>query len=160
MHLARGDNRKTWKSQQAQSAQFIFSRILGWVSKCRGIPVRYDKTPYNYLTLVITRMPYGVVIDKRKLAVDDVQWDFVLAGSNAALVCKKRITSHTGKLLDGTAEVEVIALRLGKPPVGYGHLTLRLLTDRLVELETVESISSETVWQIHKKIMIKRKIEY
>ena len=36
-------------------------------------------------------------------------------------------------------------MRLGKPPAGYGHWSLRLLADQLVELEVVESISPETV---------------
>ena len=45
----------------------------------------------------------------------------------------------------------MIALRLGKPPAGFGHWTLRLLADRLVELEVVDSISPETVRQTLKK---------
>jgi hypothetical protein len=46
----------------------------------------------------------------------------------------------------------VIALRLGKPPVGYGHWTLRLLANALVALEVVESISHETVRKTLKKM--------
>ena len=53
--------------------------------------------------------------------------------------------------LDGEAEVKLIAMRLGKPPAGYGRWTLRLLADQLVELEIVESISPETVRQTLKK---------
>ncbi|MBX3438653.1 MAG: helix-turn-helix domain-containing protein [Planctomycetaceae bacterium] len=45
----------------------------------------------------------------------------------------------------------LIALRLGKPPAGYGHWTLRLLADQLAELEMVDSISPETVRQTLKK---------
>lgn len=77
--------------------------------------------------------------------------EFVLEGFEAALVRKKRATPPTPKSLDGAAEAKVIALRLGKPPAGYGHRTLRLLADRLVELEVVESISPETVRQTLKK---------
>jgi len=50
---------------------------------------------------------------------------------------KKQTTSPTPNLLDGAAEAKLIALRLGKPPAGYGHWTLRLLADQLVELEIV-----------------------
>ena len=46
---------------------------------------------------------------------------------------------------------KLIALRLGKPPAGYGHWTLRLLADQLVELKIVESVSPETVRQNSKK---------
>src|SRR5262249_54875235 len=75
----------------------------------------------------------------------------VLEGFEGALVRKKRAAPPTPKLLDGAAEAKLIALRLGKPPAGFGHWTLRLLADRMVELEVVESISPETVRQTLKK---------
>ena len=77
--------------------------------------------------------------------VENVRRAFVLEGFEGSLVRKKRTTPPTPKLLDGAAEAKLIALRLGKPPVGYGHWTLRLLADQLVELEIVDSISPETV---------------
>ncbi len=83
--------------------------------------------------------------------VENVRREFVLEGFEAALVRKKRTTPPTPKLLDGAAEAKLIALRLGKPPAGYGHWTLRSLADQLVELEIVESISPETVRQTLKK---------
>ena len=43
-------------------------------------------------------------------------------------------------------------MRLGKPPAGYGRWTLQLLADWLVQLEIVESISSETVRKTLKKM--------
>lgn len=64
-----------------------------------------------------------------------------------ALVRKKPATSPTPKLLDGTSEAKLIDLRLGQPPAGFGHWTLRFLADQMVELEIVESISPETVRQ-------------
>ena len=64
---------------------------------------------------------------------------------------KKQTTSPTPKLLDGVAEAKLIALRLGKPPAGYGRWTLQLLADELVALEVVDSISIETVRQTLKK---------
>jgi hypothetical protein len=76
--------------------------------------------------------------------VENVRREFVLEGFEAALVRKKRTTPPTPK-------AKLIALRLGKPPAGYGHWTLRLLADQLVELEIVESISPETVRQTLKK---------
>ena len=60
-------------------------------------------------------------------------------------------TPPTAPLLDGEAEAKVIALRLGKPPAGYGRWTLRLLAAQVVELEIVESISHETVRSTLKK---------
>lgn len=88
----------------------------------------------------------------RVQTVENVRRAFVLEGLEAALSRKRRATPPTPKLLDGAAEARLIAMRLGKPPAGYGRWTLRLLADRLVELEVVDSISPETVRQTLKKM--------
>jgi hypothetical protein len=80
-----------------------------------------------------------------------VRQAFVLEGFAAALDRKQRATPPTPKLLDGAAEAKLIALRLDKPPAGFGRWTLRLLAEQLVELEIVESISPETVRQTLEK---------
>jgi transposase len=53
--------------------------------------------------------------------------------------------------LDGRAEARLVAVACTKPPAGHDHWALRLLADKLVELEIVESISHETVRQTLKK---------
>jgi len=83
--------------------------------------------------------------------VENARQAFVLEGFEEALVRKKRATTPTPKLLDGAAEAKMIAMRLGRPPAGFGHWTLRLLADQMLELEIVESISPETVRQTLKK---------
>jgi hypothetical protein len=88
----------------------------------------------------------------RTRTVQNVRQAFVLEGFAEALARKIRATSPTPKLLDGSAEAKLIAMRLGKPPAGFGRWTLRLLADRMVELEVVESISPETVRQTLKKM--------
>ena len=93
----------------------------------------------------------GEAVGCRTRTVENVRQAFVLEGFEAALVRQKRATSPTPKVLDGAAEAKVIALRLGPPPAGFGHWTLRLLADRIVEREIVESISPETVRQTLKK---------
>ena len=87
----------------------------------------------------------------RVRTAENVRQAFVLEGFEAALNRKKRAAAPTPKLLDGAAEAKLIAMRLGKPPAGFGHWTLRLLADQMVELEIVESISPETVRQTLKK---------
>ena len=69
-------------------------------------------------------------------------------GSRAA---SKRADPPTPCKLDGEAEAKLIAMRLGKPPAGYGHWTLHLLADEMVALEIVDSISHETVRKVLKK---------
>jgi Homeodomain-like domain len=84
--------------------------------------------------------------------VENVRQAFVLEGFDSALVRKKRATPPTPKRLDGAGEAKLIAMRLGKPPAGYGQWTLRLLADQLVELEVVDAICPETVRQTLKKM--------
>lgn len=84
--------------------------------------------------------------------VENVRQAFVLESFEGALVRKKRATPPTPKLLDGAGEAKLIAMRLGRPPAGFGHWTLRLLADQMVELEIVESICPETVRQTLEKM--------
>ena len=53
--------------------------------------------------------------------------------------------------VDGVVEAQLIALVCSDPPAGYARWTLRLLADRLVTLEVVESISHVTVGEVLKK---------
>jgi len=57
-----------------------------------------------------------------------------------------------GKIkIDGRAEAQLIALACSDAPEGHERWTLRLLADKLVELNVVEEISYETVRQRLKK---------
>jgi transposase len=58
--------------------------------------------------------------------------------------------------LDGQAEAQLIALSCGPAPQGRARWTLRLLAQRLVELEIVEEICHETVRQTLKKMSLNR----
>lgn len=53
--------------------------------------------------------------------------------------------------LDGAGEARLVKLACSRPPAGRARWTLRLLAERLVELEIVESLSHETVRQMMKK---------
>jgi len=53
--------------------------------------------------------------------------------------------------LSGEDRAKVTALACSKPPVGYARWSLRLLADRLVELDILESISHNKVGEILKK---------
>lgn len=83
--------------------------------------------------------------------VEALREKFVTSGFQAVLERKKRATPPTASKLDGMAEAKLIALRLGKPPTGYGRWSLQLLADELVALEVVESICPETVRKTLKK---------
>ena len=57
--------------------------------------------------------------------------------------------------LDGRQEAHLVALACSEPPEGRQRWTLRLLADRLVELEVVESVSYETVHRLLQKNELK-----
>lgn len=75
---------------------------------------------------------------------------FVEAGLAAALF-RKKPTGRQYRKLDGAQEAHLIALACGAPPEGRANWTLRLLAERLVELEVVGAISPECVRMTLKK---------
>ena len=83
--------------------------------------------------------------------VEKLRERLVTEGFEAALERKKRAAAPSPGKLDGEAEAKLIALRLGKPPAGYGRRSLQLLAAELVALEVVDSISPETVRKTPKK---------
>ena len=87
----------------------------------------------------------------RRQSVENIRQRLVNDGFEIALNGVKRQSPPTPKLLDGEQEAKVIATRLGKPPAGYAHWTLRLLARKIVELSIVPSISYETVRRTLKK---------
>jgi len=88
----------------------------------------------------------------RRQTVEGIRQRLVEAGFHETLEGKKRACPPVEKLLDGKQEAEIIAMRLGPPPKGYAHWTLRLLARKVVELEIVEDISYETVRRTLKKM--------
>ena len=87
----------------------------------------------------------------RVQTVENLRKRLVTEGFEAAVERKPRATPPTPPKLDGVGEAKLIAMRLGKPPAGYGRWSLQLLADELVVLEVVESISPETVRKTLKK---------
>jgi transposase len=54
--------------------------------------------------------------------------------------------------IDGRIEAQLTLLACSKPPDGRSKWTLRLLADRLVEVEAVDSISHMSVQRLLKKM--------
>jgi hypothetical protein len=76
--------------------------------------------------------------------------NFATRGFEAALWCPQRRVAPPRRL-DGDAEARLVALACSTPPPGHARWSLRLLADRLVELEVVDGICPETVRQALKK---------
>ena len=82
--------------------------------------------------------------------VERVRKRFVEEGLAASLDPRRPDKPREHKI-DGEVEAHLIALACSAPPEGRAHWTLRLLADKLVELEYLPSVSHETVRQTLKQ---------
>ena len=87
----------------------------------------------------------------RTKTVENIRQRLVTEGFDVVLNGKKRDMPPRNNRLDGEQEAKVIALRLGPPPKGFANWSLRLLAEKVVELEIIESVCHETVRQTLKK---------
>ena len=90
-------------------------------------------------------------LDLSVATVERVRQRLVEHGLDAALRRKPQERPSRERVLDGRAEARLVALACSAPPEGRKAWTLRLLADRLVELEVVEAVAPETVRQVLKK---------
>lgn len=74
--------------------------------------------------------------------VERVRLRCATEGLSAALNAKKRPPKRPK--IDGEAEARLVQLACSTPPDGRGRWALRLLADKLVELDVIDSVSHET----------------
>jgi hypothetical protein len=89
-------------------------------------------------------------LDTSASTVHRVRQAFVAQGLEAALV-RKHPTGRQYRKLDGLQEAQLIAVACSAPPAGRARWTLKLLADKLVELDIVDAISAECVRTTLKK---------
>jgi hypothetical protein len=92
----------------------------------------------------------AVAVEVNPATVARVRQRYVTAGLEAALH-RKPPTRRYHHRLDGEQEARLVALACSAPPEGRKRWTLRLLAERLVALEVIESVSHETVRQALKQ---------
>lgn len=143
---------------ERQSLVAIVKKLAGSSQKVRRaqILLKADADGPNWSDQAITE-----TFDCRRQTVENLRRRFVTEGFEIAVHGKTRAAPPRSKALDGEQEARILALRLGSPPDGFAQWSLRLLADKVVELEIAESISHETLRQMLKKTgMTKRKIQY
>ena len=113
------------------------ARILLAAETRAGYPVQPD-----------VAVATAVGVDARTVA--RVRAEFARFGLERALAGCPRVFPPR-RMLSSAQEAHLVTLACSAPPPGYAHWTLRLLADRLVELEVVPTISHETVRQALKK---------
>jgi len=82
--------------------------------------------------------------------IDRVKKRFVEEGLDVALNRRKGSRIYAKKT-DGEFEAHLVALSCSEPPEGFARWSLRLLADKVVELNYIDSISHETIRRILKK---------
>jgi transposase len=92
----------------------------------------------------------AAALDVGLATVHRVRQAYVEQGFREALE-RKPASRHKPRKLDGEQEARLIAVACGPPPEGRARWTLRLLADKLVELEIVDSIGKDAVAHVLKK---------
>ncbi|SMF94974.1 Homeodomain-like domain-containing protein [Methylomagnum ishizawai] len=133
----RGDLKGLIGSGKGAARKLAHARILLQADEAEGGPGRTDAGIAEALN-----------VDVR--TVERVRQRFVEQGIEAALVPKPTDRVYA-RLLDGEQEARLIALACSEPPGGKPRWTLRLLADRMVELDYAETVSYETVRRTLKK---------
>jgi len=122
---------------KAAARKLLHARILLKADATRGSPGWNDET-----------IAEGLEVGRA--TVERVRKEFVEDGLEAALERRKPLRQYR-RTLDGDGEAHLVALACQKPPEGRGRWTLRLLADRMVQLEYVDQISYQTVRRTLKK---------
>lgn len=90
------------------------------------------------------------VLNTSMRKIDRVKKRFVEEGIDAALGRRKGSRVYVKKA-DGDFEAHLVALSCSEPPEGFARWSLRLLADKVVELQYIDSISHEAVRRVLKK---------
>lgn len=104
------------------------------------------------------RMPNEQIAQVLQIApktVERLRQKFVTEGFEACLE-RKPYPDVKIKKVDGDMEAHLVALSCSTAPSGYARWSLRLLADKMVELQYAEEISHETVRQVLKKTRLSR----
>lgn len=124
----------------------------------RGKAAAYRRT-HAQILLAVDEGPQGEALDDVAAArragvhhrtVSRLRQRLVEQGLAAALERAPR-SRERHRVLDGDGEAQLVAVMCSRPPEGYARWTLRLASERLVELEIVDAISRETVRRVLKK---------
>ncbi len=104
----------------------------------------------EYQTKRLTNEVMASALDISMRKIDRVKKRFVEESLDVALNGRKGSRIYA-KIADGDFEAHLVALSCSEPPEGFARWSLRLLADKVVELEYLDSISHESVRRILKK---------
>jgi hypothetical protein len=95
-------------------------------------------------------------LDTSVANIERTRRQLVEEGFEAVLTRKYNPNSARPRIFDGAAEAKLIALTCGPAPAGYAKWSLRLLEEKVVELNIVETASDNTIGRTLKKTFSSR----
>jgi len=90
-------------------------------------------------------------LDTTRQTIRRARHQFVAEGLDVTLH-RKKPTGRQYRKLDGEQEAQLIAIACSSPPEGRARWTMKLMADRLVEIQVVDSIDPATVCRTLKKM--------
>ncbi|MEJ7586823.1 MAG: helix-turn-helix domain-containing protein [Ferruginibacter sp.] len=99
----------------------------------------------------VTNEQISKVLKVGMRTIDRIKKQFIEEGIEAVL--ERRPTTRVYDIkADGDMEAKLVTLCCSEPPKGFSKWSLRMLADKMVELNYVESISHVTVRSVLKKM--------
>jgi hypothetical protein len=83
--------------------------------------------------------------------IDRVKKKFIEEGFESVLERRPSVRNYTKKV-DGDIEAKLVSLCCSEPPKGFAKWSLRLLADKMVELNYIDYISHVSVGDVLKKM--------
>lgn len=123
------------------SSQSVLNALI--LLACDEGPCQQEKLTNEQISRVLP-------VSQRK--IERVKRRFVEEGLEVALAKRPPRREYSRKA-DGDFEAHLVALSCSQPPEGHARWSLRLLADKMVELEYVDSVSYETVRRVLKKTL-------
>jgi len=97
-----------------------------------------------------TNKEIAQVLNVSMKKIDRVKKRFVEDGLDTTLNSRKGSRIYAKKA-DGDFEAHLVALSCSDPPEGFTRWSLRLLADKVVELNYINNVSHETIRRVLKK---------
>jgi len=98
----------------------------------------------------ITNAEICKILKVGERTIDRVKKKFLEEGFESVLERRPSIQNYTKKV-DGDIEAKLVTLCCSEPPAGFAKWSLRLLADKMVELNYIEYISHVSVREVLKK---------
>ncbi len=116
------------------------------------ILLNVDEGPYGEK---VTNAQIAQVLQVNTKTIERLKQRFVEDGFDACIDRKAYPEVKVSKA-DGEFEAHLVAISCSKAPEGFTRWSLRMLAEKMVELEYAESISHETIRTVLKKTKLSR----